>query len=310
MTDLISWNPSLKYNDGNLIDCVLEKGYRYCAQVTVASPTYTPITAATTTSTSSITTPTPTQDGMVHYCNKFYKVESSDNYYNIAQNHNISLNDLYLWNPALQGDCSELFPNYYICTAVNTSSGTPTTAAITITTTTSSSNSTPSPVQDGIVKDYSRFYKVKSGDGCYNIAQSNNIALNDLYSWNPALNDDCSRLFPNYYICVGKTSSTPTSVAPPSDGTLTPTQDGMVSSCNTFYKVKSGDGCYSIAENYNIALSDLYSWNPALKGDCSGLFPDYYLCVGRSGTPTTTKTHADTTPTPVQNGMVQGCRKF
>ncbi|ATY65640.1 Peptidoglycan-binding Lysin subgroup [Cordyceps militaris] len=306
ITDFVSWNPSLKYDENNPQNCVLTKGFRYCAQVTVASPTSTP--ATTTTTSPSVTTPTPTQDGMVKNCNKFYKVKSGDGCYNIADSNGVALSDLYSWNPALKGDCSGLFPDYYLCVGVtSSSSGTPTT---TPTTTTTPPGTTPSPVQDGMVKNCDKFYKVKSGDGCYDIASSNGIALDDLYSWNPALKSDCSGLFPDYYICVGHQSATPTTTPPPSNGTPTPTQDGMVSGCNSFYKVKSGDGCYDIAHDHSIAISDLYSWNPALKGDCSGLFPDYYLCVGRAGTPTTSTPPANATPTPVQDGMVKNCKKF
>ena len=59
---------------------------------------------------------------------------------------------------------------------------------------------------------------------------------------------------------------------------MTPTlmQSGMVSDCDKFYYVEPDDGCY------NIALSDFYAWNPAVKDDCSGLEAEYYVCVGIS----------------------------
>ncbi|KJZ69800.1 hypothetical protein HIM_10818 [Hirsutella minnesotensis 3608] len=276
ITDFISWNPSLKYDDDNPQNCVLAKGYRYCAQVTVASPTSAPVTT-TTTSPGGVTTPTPIQEGMVRTCSKFYKVKSGDGCYDIAKSYGIALNELYSWNPALKGDCSGLFPDVYIC--VGSSSGSSSTHTTTTATATTPPRTTPSPVQDGIVKDCGKFYKVKSGDGCYNIAQSNSIALSDLYSWNPALKGDCSGLFPDYYICVGR-SATPTTSKPPANSTPTPVQDGMVKNCKKFYKVKSGDGCYNIAQSNSIALNDFYLWNPAVKSDCSKLFPDYNVCVG------------------------------
>jgi hypothetical protein len=37
----------------------------------------------------------------------------------------------------------------------------------------------------------------------------------------------------------------------------------------------------------NFGNSDFYKWNPAVKNDCSGLWPDYYYCVGVSGPATT-----------------------
>jgi hypothetical protein len=54
--------------------------------------------------------------------------------------------------------------------------------------------------------------------------------------------------------------------------------------------MQSGNGCYNIAANNRIALDELYTWNPALDGDYSGLWPDYYICV-RVGTTTATTTN-------------------
>ena len=35
----------------------------------------------------------------------------------------------------------------------------------------------------------------------------------------------------------------------------------MVSDCDEFYDVETGDGCYQIASSYDIALTDFYNWN-------------------------------------------------
>ncbi|KAL4779063.1 hypothetical protein BJX76DRAFT_106069 [Aspergillus varians] len=117
------------------------------------------------------------------------------------------------------------------------------------------------------------------------VAANNEIALDELYTWNPALNGDCSGLWPDYYICVGvgtttATTTTTTTTTARAVETPTPTQAGIVSSCKSFYYVQSGDGCYDIAADNGVTLDNLYSWNPALNGDCSGLWPDYYICVG------------------------------
>lgn len=53
----------------------------------------------------------------------------------------------------------------------------------------------------------------------------------------------------------------------------------MVSDCDKFYDVESGDGCYDIAASYGIALTDFYNWNPAVSS-CADLWPSYYVCVG------------------------------
>ncbi|ETS06285.1 LysM domain-containing protein [Trichoderma reesei RUT C-30] len=204
------------------------------------------------------------------------------------------------WNPSvnLLGDGCNLISGLYYCVEVNfvtisVSHPTlpPTSSTSRSATTTSSGNgiTTPTPTQTGMVSNCNKFYYVIEGDGCYDIAAANGIALNDFYTWNPAVKNDCSGLFPDYYVCVGVTGTKPTSTTTlktttTSSGngiaTPTPTQTGMVKNCNKFYYVVSGDGCYDIAAANNIALNDFYSWNPAVKTDCSGLFPDYYVCVG------------------------------
>ncbi|KAL4739532.1 hypothetical protein BDV11DRAFT_169947 [Aspergillus similis] len=156
----------------------------------------------------------------------------------------------------------------------------------------SSGVSTPTPTQTGMAEDCTSFYHVQSGDGCYNIAANNGIALDELYTWNPALNGDCSGLWPNYYICVGvgttttsttttttTTTTTKTTTTTGAVETPTPTQEGMLSGCKSFYYVQNGDGCYDIAADNEVTLDNLYSWDPALNWDCSGLWPDYYICV-------------------------------
>lgn len=46
------------------------------------------------------------------------------------------------------------------------------------------------------------------------------------------------------------------------------------------YEAQPGDGCYDIAAEYGVTLDEVYAWNPAVGDDCSGLWPDYYYCVG------------------------------
>lgn len=76
----------------------------------------------------------------------------------------------------------------------------------------------------------------------------------------------------------------------------------MTSDCIRFYKVETGDGCYAIAQDAGIALTDFYSWNPAVNGDCTGLQANVYVCIGKSGyaTTITTGTPIPVTPTPTQ----------
>jgi len=69
----------------------------------------------------------------------------------------------------------------------------------------------------------------------------------------------------------------PTSTAP---AMPSPTQLGLIETCQQFHLVQSGDGCWAIANQYGILLEDFYSWNPGVGSDCAFLWLDYYVCVG------------------------------
>lgn len=292
-------NPSVsQLGDG----CTLISGLYYCVQVNyiTQSPTWTPPTTTTRSTSSSagngVTTPTPTQTGMVSSCNRFYLVVSGDSCYDIAAAQGISLDNFYTWNPAVGSSCGGLWPDYYVCVGVisdgttTTTTTTTTTPTTTSTTTTTAGNgvTTPTPIQTGMVTNCNKFYQVVSGDGCYDIAAAAGIALNDFYTWNPAVGNTCAGLWPDYYVCVGiigssgttTTKTTTTTTSGNGVATPTPTQSGMVSNCKKFYLVVSGDGCYDIAAAAGIALSDFYAWNPAVGDTCAGLWPNYYVCVG------------------------------
>jgi LysM domain len=54
----------------------------------------------------------------------------------------------------------------------------------------------------------------------------------------------------------------------------------MIGTCTAFYLVKQNDGCWAIANQYNISLDNFVAWNLDVKSDCSGSWPNYYVCVG------------------------------
>lgn len=92
-----------------------------------------------------------------------------------------------------------------------------------------------------------------------------------------------------------------------------PIQTGMVTTCDKFYLVASGDTCSSVVSNYDITLTQFYIWNPAVGSSCSYLDVGDYVCVGATGNTTTTPTTSGngiTTPTPIQTGMASNCNKF
>ncbi|KAB8214021.1 hypothetical protein BDV33DRAFT_209667 [Aspergillus novoparasiticus] len=229
LEQILIWNPSLSYNISNPTACSLEKGYRYCvippgtltnhtATLTSASTVTTTATGtepdyyvcvgvdsdissvtATPTSTSSIVvTPTPVQPRIVPSCDEFYFVQPGDECGTLAKSHGIALGDFHTWNPAVKNDCGGLQANVYVRVGVSSSNITPSPSK-----STGSALSTPTPTQAGMTGSCGSFYYVKPNDGCWDIAHNYSIELQDFYSWNPAVGDNCQGLQANVYVCVG-----------------------------------------------------------------------------------------------------------
>jgi hypothetical protein len=96
-----------------------------------------------------------------------------------------------------------------------------------------------------------------------------------------------------------------------------PTQPNLVSNCDKFHFVKTGDSCQGLATQYGITLNQFLTWNPSAGSTCGGLWAEAYACVSIIGhepspTPTTTTPPPGgvQTPTPTQPGMIAGCKKF
>ncbi|KAK2038552.1 LysM domain-containing protein [Colletotrichum somersetense] len=267
MDDFIEWNPSLR----NVSPCVLQPNLRYCGA-------YGNATADPDTSNGGcleVQTPEP---GTVDNCACFTKVDGFNAgkflCADIAEDKNITVSDLVKWNTWIgtESDCDKglyanLDANAERGVCVKAGPGRPTEPV-----------EPPGPTQPGIVEGCQNYYVAVSGDGCWAIANANGIDLADFYEWNPALNGDCSGLWPTYAYCVRGPASSGGSdpVNPPG-----PTQEGITTSCKKYHLVVSGDGCWAIQQKYGIAdYATFVKWNPALGSDCQNLWPDYAVCVG------------------------------
>lgn len=82
------------------------------------------------------------------------------------------------------------------------------------------------------------------------------------------------------------TTFTPTIIA------ATPTQTSIAADCDQLCLVSPLDTCAVIISNNDLNSTDFYTWNPAVGTDCSGLTPDYYVCVGISSTSASTSLEA------------------
>jgi len=94
-----------------------------------------------------------------------------------------------------------------------------------------------------------------------------------------------------------------------------PTQDGIVDGCLQYYQTRQGDSCINVVRGFHLTLNEFYSWNPALKGNCSGMLERYYYCVGgpqgtgSNATVTALPSHARPTVGRVPKGHPGGCHK-
>ncbi|KAL6229363.1 hypothetical protein BDW75DRAFT_249828 [Aspergillus navahoensis] len=221
--ELILWNPSLAENSTSIgppatittssvtrtitsnpyaYPCTLSESTSYC--VAVASPTTTSDGQA-----SAIATPVPRAAGEIANCTQWFHVESvRDTCESILNTYWLAFEEFYAMNPSVKEDCSGLVLGTYYCVSTYPDGVPPgqpdwtgptfplpdETATATSTTTSTSGVSTPSPVQTGIIETCNEFYKVVTGDTCYDIAVENDVALSDFYDWNPAVKTDCTGL--------------------------------------------------------------------------------------------------------------------
>lgn len=212
----------------------------------------------------------------------------------------------------------------------------------------------PSPTQDGLVGNCTKFHRAVSGDTCGKIiSRYKPVTLDQFIEWNPAVEKDCSGLWSGYHYCVGipgTPSASPTSISASTSRSSTnshttvrpaapgPTQDGIVNNCQRWHKAVSGNTCASLLNQYGtFTLDEFIKWNPAVGEDCSGLWLNYYYCIGRiswtyerrsktnqywigiPGTPTTKKAVPKPTttgcnspglPSPTQPGAICRCSKW
>ncbi|KAJ4169798.1 hypothetical protein NW754_005946 [Fusarium falciforme] len=300
--ELYKWNPSVGSGcEGLWADVYV------CVSVVGHSPSPTKPTP-----TNGIETPSPIQDGMVNNCNKFHLVKTTTTCTSIQDYYKLPLATFYKWNPSVGTDCRSLLANYYVC--VMTTDYKPETTPKPSPTTLSNGIATPSPIQANMHKNCNKFHLVSSTTTCSSISNYYNLPLKDFYSWNPSVGSSCQSLMAQYYVCVSIIGWSPPKPSPttPSNGISTPSpiQTGMVNNCNKFHLVQKTTTCASIQNYYKITMEQLAKWNPAVGSKCTALWADYHVCVGVIGQTPTQPPKENPTPTPVQAGMINNCKKF
>lgn len=89
-------------------------------------------------------------------------------------------------------------------------------------------------------------YIVKRGDTLYSIANSNNVSVKDLKTYNNLTNDNLS---------IGQIIKIPESTS-----IVTPSEDEIINE-KSVYVVKAGDTLYSIAKSFNTTVDNLKELN-------------------------------------------------
>ncbi|KAL4879072.1 hypothetical protein BJY04DRAFT_220438 [Aspergillus karnatakaensis] len=309
-----SWNTELNNECTNLwLD------YYVCVSGPGTIPSSTSTTPQQPEPTDDPSNPAPQMPGIAENCDGFYKVSSGDGCDSIAAKHGISVTQFRSWNSDINSQCSNLWLDYYVCVHVP--------GATTTTTTSQAPQPTadptkPEPQMPGIVENCDGFHKIASGDQCGTIASRYGITIDQFKSWNSDINNDCTNLWIDYYVCVHVPGASVTTTQPP---TPEPTADpskpepqmpGIEDNCDGFHKIASGDQCGTIASRYGITLDQFRAWNSDINSDCTNLWLDYYVCVhvpGVSTTITQAPAPQPTTPnapTPQFPGIVTYCKSF
>jgi len=145
----------------------------YCIGIAGSSS---PTITTTSSTTSRVTAPGPTQSGITSRCTKYVLAKSGDDCYDFAINNKVTQQQLYYWNPVLGvngANCGlQLQAGDAYCVAVSGSTAVPT---------------APSPTQTGMAANCNKWVAAKSGDDCYDFAVANGITQANLYAWNAVL---------------------------------------------------------------------------------------------------------------------------
>jgi LysM repeat protein len=113
-----------------------------------------------------------------------------------------------------------------------------------------------------------RFYTVKAGDECLQIAEASKMSVQQLMQFNPSINQACTNLQPVQQLCLRQAAE----------------GSGSGSDCagGSSYIAAAGDTCSSIAAAASISAAELISANPSINGACTNLQIGQRVCIPAS----------------------------
>ncbi|GKT54691.1 lysM domain-containing protein [Colletotrichum tofieldiae] len=283
--DFVRWNPTV------LDDCSgMWAEVNVCVGVIGgATTTAKPTTSTTTSAGNGVTTPQPTQPGMVTNCNKFHWIAKGVGCSAVISYQKITREDFVRWNPTVLDDCSGMWAEVNVCVGVIGGAITTATTKPTATTTAGNGVTTPQPTQPGMVTNCNKFHWIAKGVGCSAVISYQKITREDFVRWNPTVLDDCSGMWAEVNVCVGviggaitTTTTKPTTTTSVGNGVATPqpTQPGMVTNCKKFHYVAEGVVCSQIISYQKITLADFVKWNTGVGANCQNMWAKTNVCVG------------------------------
>lgn len=110
---LYAWNPAIGSNCQYLV-----VGDAVCVSELRATSTSTPKVLSSSTSTK-VAPPRPTQSGTAANCNRYYVVQSGDSCAGVESKYSITFNQLYTWNPSIGSNCQYLGVGNAYCVGVS-----------------------------------------------------------------------------------------------------------------------------------------------------------------------------------------------
>ncbi|KAL4946596.1 hypothetical protein BDV06DRAFT_218311 [Aspergillus oleicola] len=222
---------------------------------------------------------------------QLYPVYIGSSCLEIAEDNEITVDDLFEWNQFLDIDCTNLLAGDQVCVAEPEALPTATPPVTTITasaTKTSAGYATatvepPGSVPRGTTRNCGEYYQVRRGDYCDTIADRFSIDLQLFEDINPSINDECTNLVPGLYYCVLPTRDWNATTTATITATYTtapaPTTSGTTDQCYEWYVVRPGDTCDLISASYGISVADIRLWNPSVNLECSNLRSGRAYCV-------------------------------
>ncbi|KAK9771962.1 putative LysM domain-containing protein [Seiridium cardinale] len=205
----VSWNPAVQHGNASEIgSCYLDANVQYCGIF------WDPSLALPHNDTGNVYAPRPSDatEGATENCyfwDKTPESSTSDLCSAFMGSWGITIAEFYAWNPAVGTDCQNLWLNTSYCvqgddlstttsieptptTSRSTTTSVPVTTTGKTTTSISPSVTPPAPTQSGIPSNCNAYAVAQSGDGCWQFSERNTITLDQLYQWNPVLENNCA----------------------------------------------------------------------------------------------------------------------